>query len=159
MVYQQTFITLRTARNIAVNRRTAQELEDEPQRSPDTDGDLVVAGTHPSAVVTAVALLSLSLSGMITALTSRVLRIAPGNADVASAAGSAAFQGGLAVGSFLGGRLLDAHGPHSTVVTGVFLAAAGLVLFLVEEPLSHRGGSSHGANRSPVTDSSDELAR
>ncbi|TRV80940.1 MFS transporter [Streptomyces sp. 130] len=99
---------------------------------------LVAAGSHPVAAVTAVALLSLSLSGMITALTSRILRIAPGNVDVASAAGSAAFQAGIAAGSFLGGRLLDAHGPHSTVVTGAVLAAAGLVLLLAEEPLSRR---------------------
>lgn len=99
---------------------------------------LVAAGSHPTAAVTAVALLSLSLSGMITALTSRVLRIAPGNVDVASAASSAAFQAGIAGGSFLGGRLLDAHGPHYTVVTGAALAAAGLALLLLEEPLSRR---------------------
>jgi MFS transporter, DHA1 family, inner membrane transport protein len=97
---------------------------------------LATAGSHPSTAVPAVALLALSTSAMITALTSRILRIAPGNVDVGSATGSAAVNAGIAAGSFLGGRLLDAHGPHSTAVTAMFLVAAGLLLLLVEEPIS-----------------------
>ena len=97
---------------------------------------LTTAGSHPLAAVTAVALLALAVSGMVIALTSRTLRIAPGSVDVACAAGSAAFNAGIAAGSFLGGCLLDAHGPHSTAVAGAFLTAAGLTLLLAEEPLS-----------------------
>ncbi|WTF80161.1 hypothetical protein OG856_34500 [Streptomyces sp. NBC_01594] len=100
---------------------------------------LVTAGVHPAASVAAVTLLLLSLSGMLTALTSRILHIAPGNVDVASAAGSAAFQAGTAAGSFLGGSVLDAHGPHGAAVLGMF-AAAGLALLLAEEPLSRLAG-------------------
>lgn len=99
---------------------------------------LAAAGSHRPAAVTAVALLSLAMSGIVTALTSRTLRIAPGHVDIASAAGSAAFNAGIAAGSFLGGLLLDTHGPHSTAVTGGCLAAAGVVALLAEEPLSHR---------------------
>ncbi|NUS13501.1 MAG: MFS transporter [Streptomyces sp.] len=99
---------------------------------------LASAGSHPPAAVTAVALLSFSVAGMITALTSRILHIAPGNVDIASAAGSGAFQSGVAAGSLLGGRLLDARGPHSIAVASVLLTAAGLVLLLAEGPLSRR---------------------
>jgi DHA1 family inner membrane transport protein len=106
------------------------------------------AGTQAYVAIAAVALLSLAMSIMIIALTSRVLRIAPGHVDVASAAGSAAFQAGIALGSFLGGGLLDAHGPHSTVVIGTLLCAAGLALLLAEEPLTRRSrpGGDHSAS-------------
>ena len=103
---------------------------------------LVAVGSHPFAAVAAVALLSLAVSAMVIALTSRTLRIAPGSVDVASAAGSAAFNAGIAAGSFLGGRLLDAYGAHSTAVTGVFLTAAGLILLLAEESLSRPAGQA-----------------
>ncbi|MFD6532939.1 MFS transporter [Streptomyces sp. NPDC060184] len=102
---------------------------------------LVVAGNRPAASVTAVTLLLLALSGMVTALTSRILHIAPGNVDVASASGSAAFQAGIAAGSFLGGNVLDAHGPHGAAVLGLCLAAAGLVLLLAEDRLSRLAGA------------------
>ncbi|MER7726983.1 MFS transporter [Streptomyces sp. NPDC096323] len=99
---------------------------------------LVAAGEHPVVSVVAITLLLLSLSGMLTALTSRILHIAPGNVDVASAACSAAFQAGIAAGSFFGGTVLDAHGPHGVAVLGMLGAAAGLALLLAEEPLSRR---------------------
>jgi len=102
---------------------------------------LAATGSHPFAAVAVVAVLSLSMAAMITALTSRILRIAPGNVDIASATGSAAFNAGIAAGSFLGGRLLDAHGPHSTVVVGGCLAGAGLAVLLAEDPLSRLGRS------------------
>ncbi|MFF7362165.1 hypothetical protein [Streptomyces sp. NPDC008125] len=97
---------------------------------------LVVAGTRPAASVAAVTLLLPALSAMLTALASRILHIAPGNVDVASATGSAAFQAGIAAGSFFGGSVLGAHGPHGVAVLGLCVAAAGLVLLLAEEPLS-----------------------
>lgn len=93
---------------------------------------LACAGSHPSATVSAVALIGLSLGAMTTALQSRILRIAPGSVDVASAAGSAAFNAGIAAGSFLGGLLLDAHGPHATALAAALVTAAGLVLLLAE---------------------------
>lgn len=99
---------------------------------------LAAAGSHRLAAVTAVAVLCFAMSAMITALTSRILRIAPGHVDIASAVGSAAFNAGIAAGSLLGGRLLDAWGPHSTVVAGGCLAAAGLAALLAEEPLGLR---------------------
>jgi MFS transporter, DHA1 family, inner membrane transport protein len=100
---------------------------------------LAAAGSHASAAVTAVAVLSFSLSAMITAQTSRILRIAPGHVDIASAAASAAFNAGIAAGSLLGGRLLDARGPLSTVVAGGCLAGAGLAALLAQEPLGRHG--------------------
>ncbi|MBY8877224.1 MFS transporter [Actinacidiphila acidipaludis] len=99
---------------------------------------LAVAGSHAPAAVTGVAVLGFAVSAMITALTSRVLRIAPGHVDVASATGSAAFNVGIALGSLLGGRLLDARGPHSTALVGGCLAAVGLAVLLAEEPLNGR---------------------
>ncbi|THA75651.1 MFS transporter [Streptomyces sp. A0642] len=101
---------------------------------------LVAAGDRPVVPVAAITLLLLSLSAMVTALTSRILHIAPGNVDVASAASSAAFQAGIAAGSFLGGTVLAARGPDGVAVLGMSGAAAGLALLLAEEPLSRLVG-------------------
>jgi predicted MFS family arabinose efflux permease len=100
----------------------------------------VLAGAdgRPFAAVVAVTLIGLSMAAMTTALQSRILRIAPGSVDVASAAGSAAFNAGIAAGSFLGGRLLDAHGPHGTTLAAALLTAAGLALVLAERPAAAR---------------------
>ncbi|NYI04619.1 MFS transporter [Allostreptomyces psammosilenae] len=97
---------------------------------------LAVAGSSGPASVTAVALIGASMSALVTALQSRILRIAPGSVDVASATSSAAFNAGIAAGSFLGGRLLDGYGPHSIALTGLLLTAAGLLLLLAERPLT-----------------------
>ncbi|WP_377267884.1 MFS transporter [Peterkaempfera sp. SMS 1(5)a] len=103
---------------------------------------LAALGTHRTAVVTAVALLGLSLSAVITALQNRIMQIAPGSVDVASATGSAAFNAGIAAGSFLGGRLLEAHGPRSVALTGAVLTAVGLALLLAERPAASGRASS-----------------
>ncbi|MFG2429535.1 MFS transporter [Streptomyces sp. NPDC048590] len=117
-------------------------------------GLLVTAGTRPAASVTAVTLSLTALSAMVTALTTRILRIAPGNVDVAAAGSSAAFQAGLAVGSFLGGWVLEDHGPRGAALLGTLLVAAGLILLLAEEPLCRpvRGRGRGGIPPAPYSE-------
>lgn len=45
-------------------------------------------------------------------------------------------RGGIDVGSFFGGSVLGAHGPHGVAVLGLCFAAAGLLPLLAEELLS-----------------------
>ncbi|MFD4951989.1 MFS transporter [Streptomyces sp. NPDC058451] len=93
---------------------------------------LAAAGVHPWAAVTAVALLGLALAALITALQSRILRIAPRSVEVASATGSAAINAGIAGGALLGGHLLESPGHHNLPLAGALLSAAALTLLLAE---------------------------
>ncbi|MFJ5155851.1 MFS transporter [Streptomyces sp. NPDC088353] len=93
---------------------------------------LAGAGSRPWAAVTAVAVLGLALAALLTALQSRILRTAPRSVEVASAAGSATINAGIAGGALLGGHLLEAPGLHSIALTGACLTAAGLAALLVE---------------------------
>lgn len=45
-------------------------------------------------------------------------------------------RGGIDVGSFFGGSVLGAHGPHGVAVLGLCFAAAGLLPLLAEKLLS-----------------------
>lgn len=95
---------------------------------------LAAWGAHPVVALAAVALLGLAMTAMFTAAQSRILRIAPGSVDLASATNSAAINAGIAAGAFLGGRLLDAHGPQVIAFAGALLACASLIVLLAERP-------------------------
>jgi DHA1 family inner membrane transport protein len=83
-----------------------------------------------AAVLTAV--LGLAMSVLVTSLAVRVMQVAPGSSDLASAGNSASFNVGIAGGSFIGGLLLPAAGVRSTALVGGLFAAAALAVVFAE---------------------------
>lgn len=79
------------------------------------------------------ALLGFAMSSMTTALQNRILHVAPGSTEMASAAGSAVFNVGIAGGSFLGGFLLTTGpGVRGAVLVGGLLGACAVAVLLAE---------------------------
>jgi predicted MFS family arabinose efflux permease len=94
---------------------------------------LYLFGRAPAATVCLVALLGFAMSAMITALQNRVLHVAPGSTEIASATGSAVFNFGVAGGSFLGGVLLSiGTGVRGTLLVGSLLGACAVIALLTE---------------------------
>lgn len=76
---------------------------------------------------------------MITAMANRVLHVAPGRTDVATAAQSAVFQAAVAVGAFIGAVLLPAQGVRSIALVSAILVSAAAGLLLLESRIADRG--------------------
>lgn len=94
---------------------------------------LYLSGGARPAAVCLVALLGFSMAAMTTALQSRILQVAPGSTEIASAVGSAVFNVGIAGGSFTGGLLLPTGaGVRGAVLVGGVLATGALVVLLCE---------------------------
>ncbi len=94
---------------------------------------LYLSGGARPAAVCLVALLGFSMAAMTTSLQSRILQVAPGSTEIASAAGSAVFNVGIAGGSFTGGLLLPTGaGVRGAVLVGGALATGALVVLLCE---------------------------
>ncbi|MGV9214256.1 MFS transporter [Micromonospora sp. RB23] len=118
-------------------------------------GLYLFSGWQP-AVALLLALSGFALGALTPALQSRVLEVAPGSSDLASAGNSAAFNVGIAGGAFLGGAVLSGPGVAVTARAGGLVAAAALLLVLVE-PLIARDVQRQATNApsrdatSPVT--------
>ncbi|MFF9624942.1 MFS transporter [Streptomyces griseosporeus] len=94
---------------------------------------LALFGKLSFAAVCLVALLGFAMAAMTTALQSRILHVAPGSTEIASAVGSSVFNVGIAGGSFLGGLLLPTgFGVRGAVLLGGVLAVGGLSVLLSE---------------------------
>jgi predicted MFS family arabinose efflux permease len=103
---------------------------------------LYVFATNGPAAVACEACASLSLGGFVISNQNRILILAPGSTDVASAWASAFFNAGIAGGSLAGGVVVASFGVRGTALTGALFAAAALVVVL----------SDHlGAARAPST--------
>ncbi|WP_156325421.1 MFS transporter [Nonomuraea sp. SBT364] len=94
-------------------------------------GMYVFAGTA-AAVVALLALSGFAMGALTPALSNRVLEVAPGSSDLASAGQSAAFNVGIAAGSYLGGVVLPSAGVRATALAGGIAAAAALLTVLAE---------------------------
>jgi DHA1 family inner membrane transport protein len=106
---------------------------------------LYLAGGQPVAAVILVSVAGLSFSAMCTALTGRVLRVAPGSTDMANAGTSIAVNIGITAGALIGGLLLPAYGVRSTVLVGGLLSIAALAVVFCELPLRPRTASAEPA--------------
>ena len=73
-----------------------------------------------------------SLSVLAIGVQSRILDVAPGNINVASAGNSAMFNVGIGGGALLGGLLLQGPGLRSIAIVGGLVALASFVLLLAE---------------------------
>ncbi|PRX97125.1 MFS transporter [Allonocardiopsis opalescens] len=97
---------------------------------------LYALGESRPAAVALLALSSFSIGLLAAALQVRVLDVAPGSADLASAGTSSAFNLGIGLGALLGGLLLPALGVRSTALVGGLLVAAALAVLLTEPLLA-----------------------
>jgi len=93
---------------------------------------LAAFGPVRPLAVALLALAGLAYGTLPPAIQSRVLQVAPGSTDVASAALSSAFNVGIATGSFVGGILLASAGPRSVPLVGGLLAALALALIAAD---------------------------
>jgi DHA1 family inner membrane transport protein len=93
---------------------------------------LFLLPTSPIATAGFLALTGFSLGALTPALQDRVLEVAPGNSDLASAGNSAAFNVGIAGGAFLGGVALSHTGLRSTALVGGLLVVGALIVVLIE---------------------------
>jgi predicted MFS family arabinose efflux permease len=97
---------------------------------------LYAFGAAKAAAVAAVALTVMAYAAFAAAVQNRTLQVAPGSTDVAGAGSSTAFNVGIAVGSLLGGGLIQTAGVRSVALAGAALAAAALALLLAEPRLT-----------------------
>ena len=90
-------------------------------------------GTGAAAAAGLMLLFGLALPGMVPGMQLRVLQVAPGNTDIASAGTSAAFNVGIGGGALVGGLFLPVFGGRSTALAGALFALAALTLLLCED--------------------------
>lgn len=89
-------------------------------------------GTARPVAVGLLMLSGFAMGALPSAFQHRVLEVAPGSSDLASAGNGAAFNLGIAGGAALGGTVLRSAGVHSTVLVGGVLTAVALAVFLSE---------------------------
>jgi predicted MFS family arabinose efflux permease len=87
-------------------------------------------GANPWVAAAGIVLTGLGMGMFTPAIQNRVMEFAPGSTDTASAGGSIAFNVGIALGSALGGLVLDEAGTRSIALAGAVLLAAALVAAL-----------------------------
>ncbi|MEV0898289.1 MFS transporter [Actinoplanes sp. NPDC049802] len=101
----------------------------------------VAGGSRPATAVL-LAVNGFAIGSLTPALQNRVMEVAPGSTDMASAGNSVAFNIGIAGGSLTGAVVLTEAGARATALTGGLLALLALLVFAAE-PLIVR--------RTPVT--------
>ncbi|MFE5239493.1 MULTISPECIES: MFS transporter [unclassified Streptomyces] len=106
-------------------------------------GGLYAFGEDKGAVIACVSLAGFACACVPIATQNRIMQVAPGSTDVASAGNSAAFNLGIASGALIGGVLVETADVRSVALVGAVLAAAALTLALIEPALPRRapGGS------------------
>jgi DHA1 family L-arabinose/isopropyl-beta-D-thiogalactopyranoside export protein-like MFS transporter/DHA1 family inner membrane transport protein len=93
---------------------------------------LYAAGAVKPLAVTMLAATGLAFSALAAAVQNRTLQVAPISTELASAGTAAAFNVGIAAGSFVGGQLIAGAGVRSVALVGAGLAAAALAVLLSE---------------------------
>jgi predicted MFS family arabinose efflux permease len=88
---------------------------------------LVRFGGGPVGSVALWSLAGLAFAALGTALAARLLDVAPGDPDVASAGISTAVNVGITLGALTGGLLLGLAGPLAAVTAGAAFSVAGLM--------------------------------
>ncbi len=89
---------------------------------------LYAFGTHQGVVLVLIALLGFAVAQAPSIFQTRVLDVAPGNTDVASAWFSSAYNVGIAAGALIGGLLLPHTGVRSIYLVGAVLTALALAV-------------------------------
>ena len=100
---------------------------------PASSTDLNPAATSADVIVFCGYGFSLSL--LAVGVQNRVLDVAPGNLNVASAGNSSMFNVGIGGGALLGGLLLQGPGVRSIPLVGGVVAVAALAVLVAEKLL------------------------
>jgi predicted MFS family arabinose efflux permease len=87
---------------------------------------------NPATTVAATAAAGLVLSGLTVVLGARVLEVAPGSTDLASAGMSTAFNVGITAGALIGSHLLAAGGVRTSALLAALISGLALVSALAE---------------------------
>ncbi|MFF5296466.1 MFS transporter [Paractinoplanes globisporus] len=93
--------------------------------------------TTPVGAIAAIALTGTALSALVTIMGTRVLQVAPGSTDMASATTSTAFNVGITAGALIGSLLLTTALRSSALLAAGF-ATLGLLTLLLEPRLAAR---------------------
>ncbi|WP_406044558.1 MFS transporter [Micromonospora sp. NBC_00898] len=93
---------------------------------------LYALGALESATAILLAGVGLAYAAFATAVQSRMLQLAPGSTDLASAGVSTAFNVGISAGSLLGGVLLPGPGPRLLGLIGGLLTLVALAVLAVD---------------------------
>jgi DHA1 family inner membrane transport protein len=117
---------------------------------------LYAFGHVPIVAVGMVAVAGLAFSAFATALSSRVLQVAPGNVDLAAAGTSTAFNVGITVGALVGSLLLSGAGVRSTALVGGLLSLAAFAVALAEPRWADRRPTAVSAS---IDSSGEEAGR
>jgi predicted MFS family arabinose efflux permease len=94
-------------------------------------------GANPWVATAGIILTGLGMGMFTPAVQNRVMEFAPGSTDTASAGGSIAYNIGIALGSALGGLVLDQAGTRSIALAGALLLAAALATALATAATAH----------------------
>lgn len=107
-------------------------------------------GSSEVATIMTISLSGLTLAGLSAVLGSRVLRYAPGAADMANAGTSTAFNVGITAGAFIGTALLPGPGVRSTALTGALLSLVAVAILLAEPIFASRRRVTPAATDEPL---------
>jgi DHA1 family L-arabinose/isopropyl-beta-D-thiogalactopyranoside export protein-like MFS transporter/DHA1 family inner membrane transport protein len=94
-------------------------------------GLYTLSALEPATVIL-LAGVGVAYAAFATAVQSRMLQLAPGSTDMASAGVSTAFNAGIAAGSLLGGALLPGQGPRLLALVGGLLTLTSLGVLVVD---------------------------
>ncbi|MBM7493391.1 DHA1 family L-arabinose/isopropyl-beta-D-thiogalactopyranoside export protein-like MFS transporter/DHA1 family inner membrane transport protein [Micromonospora luteifusca] len=112
-------------------------------------GMYALGALQPGAVAL-IAGIGLAYAAFGSAVQNRMVQLAPGSTDMASAGVSTAFNAGIAGGSLLGGALLPTSGARPLALVGGLLTLAALVLLAVDAWRGPTAGSASTVHRPPA---------
>lgn len=116
---------------------------------------LYLFGPVTVVAVLAGAVATLCIAAMTTALTARMLEVAPGNTDDANAGTSTGFNVGITAGALIGAALVDGPGVRSTALVGALIGTLGFAVVASEAALARPWS---GLRRQPGEDGEREVA-
>lgn len=99
---------------------------------------LFLLGTVQPVAVAMMGVFGFALSGVTSGTQNRIMHVAPGSTEIATAWNSTAFNIGIGGGALIGGLLLPHTGVRSTALVGSVLIGAALVLLLCEPLIAAR---------------------
>jgi len=108
---------------------------------------LYALGSFEVATVVLIGASGLAYSAFATSLQNRMLQVAPGSTDLASAGVSSAFNAGIAAGSLIGGLLLPGLGSRPLALIGGLTVVAAILILAAGDrvrPVPVRGRAAAG---------------
>lgn len=99
---------------------------------------LYAGGTVRVLTIVALAATGAAYAAFAAAVQNRVLQVAPGSTDMASAGSSSSFNIGISAGSFVGGVIIEEVSVRAVALAAALLIAAALTALLLDPLLPRR---------------------